>query len=345
MSVLSIPSKVSNVKLAGIAAAVPKNIVSNDYFEAFFESTDIESVSKMSGVKTRRWVDENTTTGDLCYQSALKLLRELGWDPSTIDGLIFISQTPDFLLPATAMHLHKKLEMKTAAIAFDVNLGCSGYPYGLWLASLMLQSDDVNRVLVLAGDTISKVVDPHDRATAMLFGDAGSATALEYSDKQVSWSFVMGTDGNGVDNLVIPDSGFIKNFMARDKRLNDKKSDRLFMDGTEIFNFTLKTVPPLVSHLVNEYGIDVGRFYFHQANLFMINHLRKKMKVPESAVPTNIDLFGNTSVASIPLLFATDNLCKDEVDHIAMAGFGVGYSWSAVAMPVDNDTKRIFLEV
>lgn len=334
MSTIPEPSRVVRgcIKLGGVVACVPKKRVRNDaYVEQFGPAA--EQIIKMTGVRERPVVEGNVTTADLCEAAAATLLSALDEDKSTIDAVLFVSQTPDYRLPATACYLQNRLGIRPGVIAFDVNLGCSGYPYGLSLASMMIKSGAARKVLLLVGDTISRVVSPDDRATAMLFGDCGTATLVEAGEDEAV--FVLGTDGRGVSNLIVPSGGFRD--AAADER-NPNPPEFLFMEGSEIFSFTLNAVPALFRQLCDESGSTVADFdaiLFHQANAFMINHLRKKIKADVDAVPINIDRFGNTSSASIPLLMATncaERLRAPELSHITMLGFGVGYSWAGAAI-------------
>jgi 3-oxoacyl-[acyl-carrier-protein] synthase-3 len=294
-----------------------------------------QQVTKMTGVLERRITTPAATTADLCETAANHLLVKSGIKASDIDALIFVSQTPDYRLPATACELQDKLGLSTSTAAFDVNLGCSGYPYGLWLGSMMIESGSADRVLVLVGDTISKIVAHDDRSTAMLFGDAGSATLLERSKEANPMHFVLGTDGSGAQNLIVPEGAF-RAVSTRDVR-NENSPDKLFMDGGEIFNFTLKAVPQLVDALravALEENEDFDHYLFHQANAFMIKHLVKKAKIIPEKAPINIDRFGNTSSATLPLLIV--DTCREQAmgesgAKFGMFGFGVGYSWAACA--------------
>ncbi|MBB5685738.1 3-oxoacyl-[acyl-carrier-protein] synthase III C-terminal domain-containing protein [Sphingobium boeckii] len=327
-------ANVHSAAIVGLTACVPPRIVGNDYFVGQF-GEGVADVTKMTGVRTRHWVDEKTTTADLCVAAGEKLLVDLGWEPGSVDALIFISQTPDYRLPATAAVMQPRLNLRPGIIAFDVNLGCSAYPYGLWLAMSIVQTGAARRVLLAVGDTSSRVVDPTDRATAMLFGDAGTVTAIEYDENAAPAHFVLGTDGRGANNLIIPCGASRQK--THDKTPNDQT--KLFMDGGEIFTFTLKAVPTLVSEtmqIADRSAEDYDYFLFHQANTFMINHLAKKAKLPSEKVPINIDAFGNTSSATIPLLMC-DKL-KEALSvrtvRVGMFGFGVGYSWGGASIDV-----------
>lgn len=324
-------ARIEGARIAGVVACVPARVVANEDFVDRFGG-GVAEVTKMTGISERRWVDEDTTASDLCYAAGKRLLTSLEWEPDTIDALIFISQTPDYRLPATATVLQDRLGLPAGVVAFDVNLGCSAYPYGLWLAMMMIQSGSARRVLLAVGDTSSRVIDPADRATAMLFGDAGTMTALEAAQGAGPASFILGSDGRGASNLVIPQGAFRTRAMETP---NDP--EKLYMDGGEIFTFTLKAVPPLVSDTLQIAGkqiADYDGFLFHQANAFMIRHLTKKSKLPPEKVPLNIDRFGNTSSATIPLLIA-DTLAGDlrgKALLLAMFGFGVGYSWASASL-------------
>ena len=343
MSVSSIGREVktTGASIAGIVSCVPSRQIENDYFVDKFGETGVNDVVKMIGVNKRHWVDDNTTTRDLCLHAGKRLLKDLDWDPKSVDALIFVSQTPDFRLPASACILQSELELPTSCIAFDVNLGCSAYPYALWLGMTMIQTGAARRVLLAVGDTISKITDMNDRATALLFGDAGTMTALEATKENSDTYFVMGTDGLGANNLIIP-TGAFKNYPIEDDlRLNEKNPFCMFMDGAEVFNFTLKAVPALVNKtiLFAENSIEkYDAFLFHQANLFMVERLAKKAKLPVDKIPININDFGNTSCASIPLLMTTTlgTQLKNDLLQLAMFGFGVGYSWASASIKVGN---------
>jgi 3-oxoacyl-[acyl-carrier-protein] synthase III len=321
---------VSGVAIRGLACALPAQVVTNDAFIERFGAEGVKSVVDMIGVETRHVAAPHQTTADLCEAAARVVLERLSWAPETVDALIFVSQTPDYRLPATACALHGKLALPTTCQAFDVNLGCSGYVYGLWLAHALIAAG-VRRVLLLAGDTISKTVDPADRGTALVFGDAGSATALEAEVSAPAAYFVLGTDGSGAQSLIIPQGGYRP---AQDAAADDGPApDRLHMNGGEVFAFTLKAVPALIRDTLAVAGRgidDVDAVLLHQANRFMLRHLVKKIGADPDRVPINIDRYGNTSSATIPLLLTTDLATRvtGGPSRMLMAGFGVGLSWA-----------------
>jgi 3-oxoacyl-[acyl-carrier-protein] synthase-3 len=234
--------------------------------------------------------------------------------------------------------LQHRLALPTSCAAFDVNLGCSGYVYGLWIAASLVAAGQ-RRVLLLVGDTINKLVSPLDRATALLFGDAGSATALESDPDAGPMHFVLGTNGAGGRHLIVPAGGARQPHTAetsvRSARENGnvRSDDDLHMVGAEIFAFTLKEVPPLIDQALAAAGWtrdDVDHVVFHQANRFMLQHLARKMNLDEAKVTMALQQFGNTSSASIPLALSSA-VRADAHKKFILAGFGVGYSWAALA--------------
>lgn len=323
-------------RLAGVVACVPPKIVGNDYFVERF-GDKVADVVKMTGVRTRHWVENGVTTSDLCEAAANRLLGQLVWEKDSVDALIFVSQTPDYRLPATACLLQHRLGLSPGIIALDVSLGCSGYVYGMWLGSMMIQTGAARRVLLCVGDTSSIMNDPEDRSTALLFGDAGTASAIEADGDAGRATFLLGTDGAGGENLIVPKGAFRS--CAGHAKFENFASDTLYMDGGEIFNFTLKAVPALIRETIEAAGQtvdDYDLFLLHQANEFMIKHLGKKAKLPPEKVPINIGRYGNTSSATLPLLLADDaaERLKAGPAKIALFGFGVGYSWSAASLDV-----------
>lgn len=329
-------AQTQGARIAGVVSCVPPRVVDNDHFEERF-GDKVADVVKMTGVKTRRWVDPGVTTSDLCTRAAERLLDTLDWSRDSIDAVVFVSQTPDYRLPATACLLQNRLGLRVGISALDVSLGCSGYVYGLWLSMMMVQTGAAKRVLLAVGDTSSIMNDPDDRSTVLLFGDAGTATAIEASDEGAAARFVLGSDGSGAEALIVPKGAFRR--PEEGSRFADYPGDTLYMDGGEVFNFTLKAVPPLIRAAIeaDERQVeDYDLFLLHQANTFMIKHLAKKAKLPAEKVPINIDRFGNTSSATLPLLMtdvAAEQL-RNSACRILLCGFGVGLSWGAASLQV-----------
>jgi 3-oxoacyl-[acyl-carrier-protein] synthase-3 len=323
---------VEGVSLRGLVSAAPRQVVDNTAFVARFGADAVAEVVKMIGVEQRRIAPAHQTTADLCFEAARVLLQKLDWSADSVDALIFVSQTPDYRLPATACSLHGRLGLAPHCQAFDVGLGCSGYVYGLWLAATLIRAG-LNRVLLLAGDTSSRLVDPKDRSTAILFGDAGSATAVEADAGAATMRFRLGSDGAGARHLVVAEGAY-RTGDADERWVEGFDPARLYMDGAEVFSFTLKAVPKLVRDTLEDAGLsatDVDVYALHQANRFMLKHLAKKIGAGEARVPINIERFGNTSSASIPLLLTSDlaGRLTGAPSRLMLVGFGVGFSWGA----------------
>lgn len=333
---------IEGIRIAGVSASVPEDYRTVADEGRVFGEGDAERIASSIGVTKRHVSAETLCTSDLCQDAAAGLMAALGWEPETITALVFVSQTPDYLLPATSCALHGRLGLAKHCAALDINLGCSGYIYGLLVAS-QLASATQGRTLLLCGDTISRIVSPQDRATAPLFGDAGTATALEPDDAAQAMHFVLGTDGTGTDALKVPAGGFRRpaDVASAERTLrengNVRSDEDLYMDGAEIFTFTLREVPPLIASVLGAAHWDIGTpdgYVFHQANRFMLQHLAKRMRLPADKVVIDLEEFGNTSSASIPLalVHAMGSGLQGEENRLVLAGFGVGFSWGAAAV-------------
>lgn len=342
-----------NIRIAGIAAGVPKNVFSNytlkqgedissDYTpEAFVETT---------GVKERRCSDA-LCTSDLCYAAAERLVAELKWDKSEIEALVFVSQTADYFLPATACILQDRLGLSKECYAEDVALGCSGWVYGLSNIASLVSTGAVKKALLLAGDAKKRAVMKRDP----LFGDAGTATAIEFVSGEPGFKFHFGTDGSGFDAIIAPDGGSRNQVSSESFVLKDfggKKMHRLqtHMKGMDVFSFGITTAPKSVKKLGEHFGFDYqdyDYFIFHQANMKMNNQIVKKLKIPEEKVPSCMYQFGNTSSASIPLTISSQlkGKIEDRPTKFICCGFGVGLSWGTVAFETKNITIPNLVEV
>lgn len=336
-------ARVSGVRIAGIANAVPNNVAVNEDSIEIFGEQIVRRINETTGIESRHIASSDICTSDLCEAAMTTLLDDLSWERESIDLLVFVSQTPDYVLPATACSMHGRLGLAHHCVAFDVNLGCSGYVYGLWMASQLMQSGTFKRGLLAVGDTISRMVSPEDRASALLIGDAGSVTALEREDNASDMVFDLGTDGSGQDNLMVPAGGFrnpttnqTQERTVREKN-NIRSDNDVFMDGTRVFTFTLRTVPKTIETTLAEMGWeieDVDSFVMHQANRYILNHLAKRMNIPDDKFPICMKNFGNTSGATIPITM-TEMLSEQltqSPQKLIMSGFGVGWSWGTVAL-------------
>jgi 3-oxoacyl-[acyl-carrier-protein] synthase-3 len=263
-------------------------------------------------------------------------MEKLAWEPSSIEALIFITQTPDYAVPATACVLQHRLGLSEDCLAFDVNLGCSAYVYGVWLASTLIATQDISRVLLLVGDTSNFGINQHDSATAMIFGDGGTATAFEKSEGK-SMKYFLKTKGSGFKNIMVP-AGHAR---SRCKANLEGSEFELSMNGSEIFSFTITDIPRTIKSFTAQHTIEMNNvdlFVFHQANLFIIKHLAKKLGIPMEKVPVSIDRYGNTSGESIPLTLV-DALGGKEASgpvKLLLCGFGVGLSWGGIYLEIDR---------
>jgi 3-oxoacyl-[acyl-carrier-protein] synthase-3 len=314
--------------LAGVAAAVPANAQGVQELSAQFGPGEAAKISASTGIETRRVSPPGTCASDYCHAAAVKLLEALQWDPASIDVLIFVSQTPDYILPATSCLLQRRLGLPKTCAAFDINLGCSGYVYGLWVASNLVNAQR-KRALLLVGDSITKLLAPGDRSVIPIFGDAGTASAIEWTGRDEPWWFELGTDGSGENHLVVPGGGF--------RNRDDREHTDLQMNGAEVFAFTIREIAPLINRITRaaSWSVeDVDAYVLHQANRMMLEHIAKKCRIPLDRLPLSLDQFGNTSSASIPLalVHSLGERLQAETCRLVLSGFGVGFSWGAVAM-------------
>lgn len=339
----------SNVIIRGIAACVPDRVEKNKDFTGLSDE-QLQKYIDTVGVVERHCAvhDGSLCTSDLCYESAEMLIKDLHWDRSEIGLLVFVSHTQDYKLPSTACILQNRLGLSKETMAFDVPLGCSGFVYGLGITSSILRSGHIKKALFLVGNTQSVYASPLDKSTALLFGDAGSAVALEYTeDEKEVYRFHYQTDGNGYENLIVPDGGcrcpVNENSFVMEEFEEGIKRTRLHekMDGAAVFQFAFFQVPKSLKSLMKECDVttdDIDYLLLHQANHFMTEGIRKKLKFSEEKTPTNIDRFGNTSGTSIPLLMVTElrnELQRNRLTHLA-CGFGVGLSLGSVLFTTDH---------
>jgi 3-oxoacyl-[acyl-carrier-protein] synthase III len=325
-----------NVEIKGIACAVPDRIIENETYNEVFGEESVQKFINMTGVKTRHVALDEQCTSDLCYTAAKRLMEKLSWEPSSIDALILITQTPDYAVPATACVLQHRLELAEDCVAFDINLGCSAYVYGVWLAATMISTQNFNRVLLLVGDTSNFGINQNDSATAMIFGDGGTATALEKSEGK-DMKYFLKTKGSGFKNIIVP-AGHAR---TRGKTNNEASDFDLSMNGSAVFTFTITDVPKSINSFMSLYNIDkndVDMFVFHQANLFILKHLAKKLGLPMDKVPVSIDRYGNTSGESIPLTLvdALGTSQSNETIKLLLCGFGIGLSWGGIYLEMDK---------
>lgn len=340
---------IQNVQVKAIASWLPTNNVEMTSFFDLYGMSEVQSISKATGIERVRIADGNTTSADMCQKAAEHLFEQKAIERNEIDGLVFISQTCDYILPATAISLQHRLGLSDETICLDVHYGCSGYIYGLFTAATWINSGMCSNVLVLAGDTTSRMINQYDKSLRMVFGDCGTASIITKGDNPMG--FYIKSDGSGADRLIVPAGGFRLPISAEtsvieyDEDNNGRTKNDLYMDGAAIFNFAVSHVHENINSLLANVGWkkeSVGLFALHQANKFMVNYIRKRLKVGAELVPTNVLNYGNTGPSSIPLLLS--DICpkgKYDLSRVVMSGFGVGLSWGSITTDM---SKTIFYE-
>lgn len=330
--------RVGNVSLRGVASCVPRTIEENANLSLFKED-EAEKFCLSTGVYRRRIADDKTTTADLCYFAAERLIKDLKWDKESIECLVFVTQTPDYILPATSCILQNRLGLNTNTYAIDLSLGCSGWIYGMTTIAQTLSSTGLRRGLLLVGDTISKFSSDEDKSSYPLFGDAGTATAFEFNEG-TDITFHTGTDGSGYEAIIIPDGGYRNPYSSNSlNRIHvgegiSRSRVELELNGMDVFSFGISRAPQSVNSLLDFVEVDrekVDYFLFHQANLFMNEKIRKKLKLNPEQIPYSLTDFGNTSSASIPLTMTTQlsQQLREKPLRLIACGFGVGLSWGS----------------
>ncbi len=334
--------------MRGVVTCVPpKEKCIDDEVELFGgNEKQIARLKKTIGLDRRRVVEEGTTAVDLCAAAAKHLIKEVEVSLDSVDGMIFVTQTADYPQPCNAAVLHGRLGLSKNCASMDVNLGCSGYVYGLWLAHMMVGSGACERVLLLAGDTLSQLVHPGDRSVAPIFGDGGSATLIDSESDSESW-FSLETDGSGYDKLIVPAGGMRlplgpeTHKEIRDEEGNVRSLETLCMDGAEIFNFSITEEPKNVKELLSYAGMEseaIHYYVFHQANRYIIGNIAKRLKLDPARVPTKtVEQYGNQSSASIPCALCHELgavLRGTTPHHLLLSGFGVGLSWGSAILEI-----------
>lgn len=333
-----------NIRIAGISAGVPKRVICNLDLPNVSKDYSAEAFVETTGVLERHTSD-TLCTSDLCFAAAEKLLSDLQWDKNDVEALIFVSQTADYFLPATACILQDRLGISKECYAADVALGCSGWVYGLSYVTSLMTSGSIRKAILLAGDAKKRVAAPADP----LFGHAGTATALEYVEGEKGFQFHFGTDGSGYDAIIVPDGGSRNQVSDRSFKYEEVEGKELcrlqtHMKGMDVFSFGISTAPKSVKKLSEHFGFDYqdcDYFVFHQANMKMNEMIKKKLKLDPEKVPSCMYHYGNTSSASIPLTIITQ--LKEKIENnptrFLCCGFGVGLSWGTVVF----ETKDIIV--
>lgn len=324
-------TRIKNCGIRHIETRVPSKTVENIALD--FDEKLKKRIIKNTGVKERHVLEEGESLEEMYLDAGLHTLQTLSWEKESVDGIIVVTQTPEYRLPATSAILQGKLGLSTECFAYDVAMGCSGYVYGLYnaMSNLAASAGEVKRVLLFVGDAISTLVHPQNKSNVFLFGDAVSCTALEYDQNALEVPFVLKTDGREYDSIIVPEGGLktplscesFDSYTDEEGVVNSRSS--LDMQGAKVFNFTVGYVPLLVEEMLTYADVkkeEVEHFFLHQANKFMIRFLSDKIGI-SSHTPINIETYGNTSCTSIPLLLTE---VKPSKERNLLVGFGVGMS-------------------
>ena len=327
--------------IKGIAYYLPDTVLTNEELVKQFPEWTVDKISKKVGISERHVTTEDETAGDMAVKAAEKLFAEKGFDRSVIDFVLLCTQSPDYHLPSTSCIIQDKLGLSTRCGAFDFNLGCSGYEYGLAVAKGLVVSGIAKNILLLTAETYTKYIHPQDKGNRTIFGDGATATLVSDSGYAEIGEFCLGTDGSGAEQLIVK-SGCARHFqLVNDYQIDEEggihSSDNLYMNGKAIFDFTSDVVPPMIDETLQKNGLNmevVDLFVFHQANKYMINYIRKMMGIDKERFYICMENVGNTVSSTIPIA-----LCEAEQEgklkgNIVLAGFGVGLSYGAVILKI-----------
>jgi 3-oxoacyl-[acyl-carrier-protein] synthase-3 len=338
----------NHVRFAGMASCVPKRVVSNIDDCPPKLRQERERLVRNIGIETRRICPEWQCFSDLAFDATNRLLDELGWDRTEIGALIVVTQSPDYLIPSTAIILQDRLGLPQTTIAYDVNLGCSGYPFGLQLLGSLIATGAVKKGLLLIGDKCATLTEP-------LFSDAGTATALEYSEDAPPMYFDLNSDGSGYKAIMLPVGGHREPFAShhsiptRDESGQLHWPAELMLDGPAVLSFSTQRVPPSVERALSYAEMrmeDIDYFVFHQANRMINETIRKKLRLTEDRVPSTLREFGNTSGASLPVTMTArlrESLSAGR-KRLLLSGFGIGLSWGICILDIQAATMPVLIE-
>ncbi len=319
-------------------------LITNEDLKNKFPNWDIDSLTEKVGIYCRYRVKENETSLDLAIRASKKLFENYNIDESTIDYILFCTQSPDYFLPSNACLLQHALKLDKNIGAIDINQGCSGYIYGLSIAKGLLATGEAENILFITSETYSKYIHEMDKINQYIFSDAASATLITKNDLPKFYKSSFGTDGSGANNLIVKNGAARYPFDPNPPLLeygnkNYYTHNNLYMNGPEIFNFTIRVIPDLIIQVLEKNKMkleDIDYFIFHQANKYMLEHLRKKLKISPEKFYNNLSYIGNTVSSSIPI--AIKELQKDgrikSGDKLLLVGFGVGYSWGAIVIEI-----------
>lgn len=342
-------SKIEGVKIEAMWGCVPEVEVDNNIAGVDLFNGSLNDLLKSTGIIKRRVCSEGVSSLDLCLKAGSELLKHGSYDLNDIGGVVCVTFTPASLMPNNSTYIQSKLGLSNDIPAFDINLACSGYPYGLWIASLMAKNLN-KKILLLDGDKQSHITSPYDKSTALLFSDAGTATLISPTDSDTQWYFNFETDGSKRDVLIVEDGGSKSPFSDKSLRyieLDDGSKRRnidITMKGMEVFKFVVQAVPANLKAFMQELNLTSDFFDFlilHQANVYMIKQVCKKVGIPLDRLPITADIYGNSSSATIPITIAStlSNEIKSRKLSLIISGFGAGLSISCAAIELEKNTS------
>lgn len=335
-----------NARIRGVSKFLPRGTLGNDKLSELFPEWGVEKIAAKTGIHERHVASESEFSSDLAIRACLLLLADMRLDVEVFDLLIVVSQTPDFILPGISNLVHNAIGMRSDAGAIDLNQGCSGYIYGLTLAKSFIESGNATNVLLVTTDTYTKLLAPGDKSVRTLFGDGATATWVDDSGSTESLAgIVLGTDGSGAGNLIVPLGGLRPGSTSFPKsnlsaRGLDESKYGLYMDGPEIFNFTLRVVVKTIESILAKSSLsksDIDFFVLHQANAFVLSTLREKLEVAQEKVPILMGNWGNTVSGTIPMALC-ELKSQGRIGHgerAVLLGFGVGLSWGGLSAVLD----------
>ncbi|MDO9155194.1 MAG: ketoacyl-ACP synthase III [Paludibacter sp.] len=342
----------NNIKLSGMACAVPKNKVTTESFKGLFGEEEVDKFMLMTGVTETRRTSEHQTASDLGYTAASALLNYKNIDRNEIGALVFGTSSPDYRRPASAFVIHKRLGLSVESAVFDISLGCSSMLYGLQVVASMMNSSDISKAILIVGDTATKTTNPEDRASIMLVGEASVAVLLEKVEGCEPITSLVRSDGTGYRYLIVPGGGYRNLNASHEVEIcadgNKRSLHNSFMQGTSVFTFTISDIPRAIKDFWNLTNTTVDNydcFAFHQANLYILKQIAKKLKIPLEKVPLSLVKYGNTSGASqvITLCDAYGN-CEGETIKTLLCGFGVGLSWGVSSVVLNTSDIMPIIE-
>lgn len=335
-----------NIKVAGVACAVPRNEVKSESYKPVFGDEEVDKFMAMTGVRASRRTQEHQTCSDLGYRAAKELLAHKGIKPEEIGVLIFSSHSPDYRRPSTAFVLQYRLGIPEEAVCYDISLGCSSLVVGMQTMASILNTSDMKYGLLFVGDTAGKSVNGNDRSSAMLFGEAGAVMLLEKTDDPADQvKALIRSDGTGFKYMIIPGGGYRNLHASEEPQMcadgNERSLMNSFIQGTSVFTFTIFDVPRLVKDFWAKTGTapqDYDCYAFHQANLYILKQIAKKAKIPFDKMPITLDRYGNTSGASaiVSLCDVYGNSGEDKVIKVMACGFGIGISLGATSFEINT---------